>query len=403
MNMETKNQVFGRYKKEYFELKSKRKRSSQTRILDIVCQVTQITRKAAIRKFGRIQNKDDFAIETRGRKTYYTADAIAALKDIWVAGNEACGELLFPITKEYIAILRRDGMWHHCESATQKLLEMSLGTMKIRVGSFLKARRKGRGFSLTSPSNLKHIIPVFSGPWDKETPGSGQIDTVAHCGSTLLGNYAYTLNYLDIATLWDIARAQWNKGQIATVDNIAIIGQTLPFLLCKIHPDTGSEFINWHCKNYCDTNKITMTRSRPNHKNDNAGVEERNGHIVRKYVGYIQLDCKEAVDALNNLYAVLCPYLNHFVASRRCTDKIRVGAKYVKKFEKIAKTPYQRVMESEHIGQGIKDKLQKEHAQLNPMIMKIEIDRLRDVLYETQKKFGGQNTEKSPENSNKLR
>ena len=60
-------------------------------------------------------------------------------------------------------------------------------------------------------------------------------------------------------------------------------------------------------------------------------------------------------------------------------------------------------MESEHIGQGIKDKLQKEHAQLNPMIMKIEIDRLRDVLYETQKKFGGQNTEKSPENSNKLR
>jgi hypothetical protein len=403
MNMETKNQVFERYKKEYFEAKSKKKRSLQSRVLDIVCQVTRITRKAGIRKFGRIQDKDNFVIEARGRKTYYTADAIAALKDIWTTGNEACGELLFAVAKEYVAILQRDNMWDHSKSATEKLLKMSLGTMKAKVGAFLKARRKGRGFSLTSPSHLKHIIPIFSGPWKDELPGSGQIDTVAHCGATLLGNYAYTLNYLDISTLWDIARAQWNKGQIATVENIEHIGKTLPFLLCKIHPDTGSEFINWHCKNYCDTNKITMTRSRPNHKNDNAGVEERNGHIVRKYVGYIRLDCKESVDALNNLYDILCPYLNHFVASRRCIEKIRVGAKYIKRFEKTAKTPYQRVLENEHIAQEIKNKLQKEHERLNPLTMKKEIDRLRDVLYETQKKYGSQNIEKSPEKSNKLR
>lgn len=397
MNMETINQVFARYKKEYFEAKALKKRKAQSRILSTVLEVTAITRKAAIRKFKRIQNKDTETAESRGRKTYYTADVTAALKDIWIAGNEVCGELLFGVTEEYVAILQRDDMWNHSQEATQKLLKMSLGTMKARVSAFLKARRKGRGFSSTSPSNLKHIIPVFSGPWDKELPGSGQIDTVAHCGPSLTGSFAYTLNYTDIATLWDVARAQWNKGQIATVENIDAIKNRLPFVMYKLHPDTGSEFINWHCKNHCDNNHIALTRSRPNHKNDNANVEERNGHMVRKHVGYLRLDCIQDVDALNNLYEALCPYLNHFVASKRCVEKIQVGSKYVKKYEKTAKTPYRRVMENENITQEIKDKLRQEHERLNPLIMKKEVERLKDVLYATQKKYGIQNLEKLPE------
>lgn len=403
MNMETINQVFARYKNDYFEAKASKKRTVQTRIINIVLNVTSIARKSAIRKFNRIQNKDTEIAETRGRKTYYTPDVTAALKDVWTAGDEVCGELLFGVIKEYVFILQRDDMWNHSKEATRKLLKMSLGTMKIRVSKFLKARRKGRGFSTTSPSHLKHIIPIFSGPWNNELPGSGQIDTVAHCGTTLLGSYAYTLNYTDVATLWDVARAQWNKGQIATVENIDTIKKQLPFPLCKLHPDTGSEFINWVCKGYCDDNGIGLTRSRPNHKNDNASVEERNGHIVRKKVGYNRLDCKEAVDALNDLYETLCPYLNNFVASKRCIDKIRIGSKYVKKYEKISKTPYQRVLENDHISQEIKDKLREAHNQLNPLTMKKEVDRLRTVLNDTQKQYGSQNFEKLQENSNKLR
>ena len=131
-----------------------------------------------------------------------------------------------------------------------------------------------------------------------------------------------------------------------------------------------------------------MSRSRPNRKNDNAYVEERNGHVVRKYVGYLRLDCPEAVEALNNLYGVLCPYLNHFIASRKCLEKIKVGSKYVTKYEKVPKTPYQRVLENEHIMPEIKEKLRQEHAKLNPLVMKKEIDRLRKVLYDVQRKHG---------------
>ena len=142
-----------------------------------------------------------------------------------------------------------------------------------------------------------------------------------------------------------------------------------------------------------------MTRSRPNHKNDNAYVEERNGHIVRKYVGYIRLDCKEAVPALNNLYAVLCPYLNHFIPSRKCIDKVKIGSKYKKVYEKVPKTPYQRVLEHPKISEEVKEKLRKEHATLNPAVLLKEIERLRTVLYDVQRKHGSQNSEKSEEKS----
>ena len=394
MTMETKNQIFKRYEKEYRKAQVSQDKKAQTRILDTVVGVVQMNRKAAIRKFRRLQTQDASVQETRGRPRQYTPDVLLALKDVWEAGNRLCGELLFPVVHEYVNILRTDKMWQSSDEATDKLLGMSLGSMKAKVGSFAKARNKGRGFSSTSPSHLKHIIPVFNGPWDKELPGSAQVDTIAHCGSSLLGAFVYTLNCVDIPTLWDGARAQWNKGQEATVRSLAHIEARSPFPWKKIHPDTGSEFINWHCKAYCDTKGISMTRSRPNHSNDNAYIEERNGHIVRKYIGYIRLDCEEAVAALNDVYAVLCPYLNHFIPSRKCIEKVKVGSKYVKKYEKVAKTPYQRVLENEHISKEAKAKLRAEHALLNPLVMKKEIDRLRAILYDVQRKHGSQNNRK---------
>lgn len=154
--METKNQIFDRYKKEYFRARVKKDREELTRILNLVTDVSEMNRKSAIRRFSCLQKKDSGCAETRGRKTYYTQDAISALKDIWEASNRACGELLFSVIAEYAEILRRDGIWNNSNEATGKLLEMSLGTVKLKTRGFMKARKRGRGFSSTSPSNLKH-------------------------------------------------------------------------------------------------------------------------------------------------------------------------------------------------------------------------------------------------------
>lgn len=389
MNMETKQAVFERYREEYFKArKQPGKRKTLTSIIDTIISVTGLSRKAVIRTFHRLQMRDPAHSEGRGRHVYYTPDTTAALKDIWEVGSEVCGELLHPMVAEYVSILDRDNMWKHDDIATGKLLAMSMGTMKNRIESFIKIRRKGRGISSTSPSQLKHIIPIFHGDWNLKPPGTGQIDTVVHCGHSLKGDMAFTLNYTDISTLWCLLRAQWNKGQLATQSSLATIRDILPWMMIEVHPDTGSEFINWLMKEWCDTNNITMTRSRPNHSNDNMHVEERNGHIVRKWIGYQRLDCVEAVDALNDVYSVLCPYLNHFVASRRVIEKYEVNGKWKKKYEPVAKTPYQRVLDNEYIAEEVKAVLRHEHATLNPLTMLKEIERSKKVLYDTQRKCG---------------
>lgn len=390
MTMETKKEIFERYKEEYFKFGAKnrggRKRCGE--ILDIVCETAGYTRKGAIRKFKNLQKKNPRTIERRGRSLYYTPDVTNALKVIWEMGGEVCGELLHPMIREYVSVLQRDKMWGHGDMVTGKLLAMSAGTVKERVGHFLKARKKGRGFSSTSPSQLKHIIPIFHGNWNEKPPGTGQIDTVVHCGHSLTGDMVFTLNYTDVPVLWTILRAQWNKGQIATQESLLQIRTRLPWDMLEVHPDTGSEFINWYMKGWCDTKNISMSRSRPNHSNDNMHVEERNGHIVRKYAGYIRLDCKETVTILNELYDILCPYLNHFVTSKRIIEKFEINGKWKKRYEKVAKTPYQRVLEHEHISDEVKDKLKLEHEKLNPLTMKREIDRLKKLLYDTQRKHG---------------
>ena len=384
MTMETKNEIFQRYVNEYLAATKDQKLG----ILTIVCMVTGMHRKAVIRKFRALQMRDPAKEERRGRSVYYTADVTAALKDIWQVGNEVCGELLHPIVPEYVQILKRDRMWEHGTEATEKLLAMSEGTMKQRVGNFFKIRRGRKGMSATKPSALKKLIPLFNGPWEGKPPGWGQIDTVVHCGSSLLGDMAYTLNYTDAATYLVIPRAQWNKGMQATRESMKIIKKRMPFPWLVAHPDTGSEFINQFVIEWCRDEKIDLSRSRPGKKNDNMYVEERNGHVIRKVVGYQRLDCVEAVVTLNALYDVLTPYLMHFIAVRRTLEKEKVQSRYRRIYEKTPKTSYQRILEHPAIEESIKKRLRREHTTLNPLVLKHEIERRLKAVYDTQKRCG---------------
>lgn len=381
MNMATKNSIFERYKKEYWSANKKRRGE----ILDAVVEVTRMHRKAAIRKFRVLQLHDSATQEGRGRKTYFTKDVDCALETIWKAANKPCGELLHGMIEEYVSILRRDRMWKHQDEATGKLLAMKEHTVRRRVSGFAWGSMKKKGLSGTKPSLLKHIIPIFKGPWNDKPPGWGQIDTVAHCGHTLLGDFVWTVNYTDAATYWAIPRAQWNKGQEATKESLIAVQEKLPVAILGLHPDTGSEFINWNLKAWCDAEKIDFSRSEPGKKNDNMYVEERNGHVVRKYLGYMRFDRREVVPIINELYDVLALYLNHFQAVRRTLSKERVGAKYKRKYEKKAKTPYQRMFEHPAVPEETKEKLRTEHAKLNPLILLQEIDRLTAKVLRVQK------------------
>lgn len=384
MTMATKRDVLSEHLDVWLSVKKDRGRRREITVM--VCAILKIHPKSVPRAFRRVQMRSVSDDRRRGRRTTYGPDVTAALKDIWDAAGEPCGENMHSLIAEYVAILRRDAMWRHDASATAGLLAMSLGTVKKRLGTFRRMSFLSHGKSTTSASAIHSMVPVRSGPWDEAPVGTMQIDTVAHCGGSTAGDYVFTVNSTDVATLWGARRAQWNKGQEATVRSMEAMDDDVPVPIIEWHPDSGSEFINWHCLDWSQERKQMLTRSRPNHKNDNCFVEERNGHVVRRWMGYARFDAPETVDALNAVYDVLTPYLNHFVASRRTTSKERIGAKWKISREKKSLTPYQRVLARTDVSDEVKAELRRERAGLNPLVLKHEIDRRLKLVFAIQKR-----------------
>lgn len=395
MTMETKKNIFREHLGQWLAARDDKKKRGE--IIRHICFVVGAHPKSIPRSFRRVQMRDPAREEQRGRKTEYTPDVIAALKNVWETASESCGENLHPMIPEYVHILKRDGMWKHGKEATEKLLAMSCGLVKLRVRRFVHIRKMVRGKSTTKPGAIHTLIPIRTGPWNDAPTGTMQIDTVAHCNNSVAGDFVYTVNTTDVPTLWGARRAQWNKGQEATVQSMEAIDDDIPFPVLEWHPDSGSEFINWHCKGWSEHRGQQLTRSRPNRKNDNCFVEERNGHVVRKWIGYTRFDAREVVAALNAAYDVLTPYLNHFIASRRVVSKERIGARWRVVREKKSLTPYQRVMARTDVSDETKTKLADEHERLNPLLLKREID------HHLKRVFDIQNRHRKPNMSSDFR
>jgi len=382
--METRNNVFKEHLNEWLNAKGDRKKRGE--ITAHMVFATKCHPKSVARTFKRLQLCDPCGQEKRGRTRYYDTAVSAALRDVWNASDHACGELLHPMIRAYIIALEKAKRWDHGDVATSKLLAMSERTVKRRVGEMrAKDGVLRRGLSGTSPSTLKHIIPIRKGPWKDTLPGDGQLDTVAHCGDSLAGSFIWSLNYTDIATYWTVARAQWNKGQEATKESVIAIRERLPFPLRALHPDSGGEFINWVLKEWCDVEGIDLSRSEPYKKNDNMCVEERNGHVIRRYLGWERLDDSDTLLLVNELCDTVTLYVNHWKAVKRMVSKERVGAKYKRTYEKRAMTPYERVMARDDITHELKEGLRMEHDLLDPLLLLEKIARLKKKIYERTK------------------
>ena len=210
-----------------------------------------------------------------------------------------------------------------------------------------------------------------------------EADTVAHCGKSTEGQFAFTINCVDIATSWTEQRATWGKGEQGVLEAIASIEDNLPFPLNGFDCDNGSEFLNWHLyRNFVDRGKpVQFTRSRPYYKNDNAHIEQKNWTNIRQYLGYQRFDNPELVPLLNNLYtSEWNDYFNFFIPSIKLIAKRRDGAKIKKQYDK-PKTPYQRVMASPYVSEQTKAKLKARFESLNPFeLQKRMFNKIKTII-----------------------
>lgn len=357
--------------KRYLEAVSRKRKAI---ILDEFCKTAGYHRKYAIAKLRSISFRDP--PQKRNRERLYSPEADALLIQVWEAYGCICAERLHPFLTEALGKLEQFGHIAPDESPKQELLSMSRATVGRRIMKHQKRFGKGKGLSATKPGSLlKKQIPIQTASWDEARAGYGEMDLVAHCGGSLLGNFIYTLQLVDICTTWTERAAVMGKGQKGVLQGIRKIRKLLPFPLRGLDSDNGSEFINALLSGYCREENIRFTRSRPYMKKDNAHIEQKNWPLVRKILGYDRFDTEGQLRLINDLYDnELRLYLNFFQPALKLEAKERFGAKVRRRYGP-AKTPYRRVLECPEAPEGKKEELRRFYATLDPVRLKKNIDR----------------------------
>ena len=382
MSIQSRKEVLFYTKKRYAVAKPKGK----SKIIDEFVSVTGYLRKYAIHLLNKKDSLEQYGgghvkgtIIKRNKKKY-DESLKAPLLTIWYAANQICSKRLVPFIPDLLVVLERFNHIALPADIRTKLLQISPAT----VDRLLKTQKQEgkKGMSTTrSGSLLKKQIKVRTfADWNDVIPGFFEGDLVAHCGDRVDGAFLNTLVLTDIASSWTEFFPIIKKGSENVISSLEVLQQILPFPLLGLDTDNGSEFINYALLDFCRIHKITFTRSRAYKKNDQAHVEEKNGSIVRRLIGYDRFEGLDAYNALSELYATLRLYINFFQPSLKLKSKIRDGAKVTKKYDK-AKTPYQRLLISINISEEIKIKLRTQYEQLDPILLLKNLQLLQDKFW----------------------
>lgn len=357
-------------------------RAAKQTILNEFCEICGYARKYAIRLLNRKLSKTVLPVKHPGPKRKYRPEfVLEPLRRIWFASDQLCGKRLKAAIPIWLPHYENQyGLL--ADSVRTDLLSMSAATLD-RLLKPLRIQHP-KGLSGTKPGSLlKTQIPIRTHHWDETQPGFVEADTVAHCGNSLAGDFAWSLTMTDIVTGWTECRATWNKGSHGVLEQIQAIETLLPFPLRGFDCDNGSEFLNQHLLRYFTDHpqKPAFTRSRPYKKNDNAHVEQKNWTHARQLFGYDRLDKYQLVPLMNKLYSTLwCPLQNHFCPSLKLKQKHRDGARIIKQYH-APQTPYQRVLEHPDIPDATKCLLREQHAKLNPFAINAAIEQQLKLIF----------------------
>lgn len=381
MDLQSRNQYLKTLTQKHgYLLKSKKQKSL---LLDEYCKNTGQNRKYIIWKLRNGKYiKDRTVKKKRIRKEYYDGEVKVALIKCWRIFDYPCGQRLEPILKQEVGRLRSLGELYCSDKTAEKLKKISFRTIDEKLKRQKEIERLRKKYYKKNNPLLYQKIPIkLSNDWDRKEHGNIQIDLVEHCGQSTRGEYICTLSSNDIATGWWEGEAVMGKGQYRVFNALEDIRERYPFSLKEIHSDNGSEFINWHLFRYTQEEGLVFSRSRPNKKNDNCFVEQKNWTHVKKFVGYFRYDTEEELELLNKLYLNgLRLYKNFFQPVIKLISKERRGGRIHRKYD-AAITPYQRIMKSQDIPKRIKEELKTIYELLNPAQLKRDIDLNLEQLY----------------------
>lgn len=357
-----------------YEEAGKRERG---RMLDEYCRATGSHRKAAIRCLRR---QPPAGRRSPGRPRRYGPELLPTLERVWIASDRLCGKLLAAVLPTLLRALEQ----HHGLVVAAGMRTALLGASAATLERLLRPLRRPRGrppYRLSpAAAALRQQIPLRTwSEWAAVAPGALQGDLVLHCGESTGGFYLATLLAIDVATTWTELEPVWGLGEHRIGNAVHHIRERLPVPLREWHSDNGSEFINDRLVTWCRREGIRFTRGRPYRKNDQAWVEQRNGLVVRRLVGYDRYSSRAAFAVLQRLYRLLRLQLNFFRPVRKLLSKQRVGSKVIKRYD-TAQTPYQRLVARGVLAPAQHQVLAAQHAALDPVALARDIERTLDTL-----------------------
>ncbi|MGN8119739.1 transposase [Labrys sp. 22185] len=303
--------------------------------------------------------------QTRQRASLYDEAARAALIVLWEASDRVCGKRLKALLPLLLPALERDGHLKLEAEIRAKILSMSA----VTVDRLLQApKRAGRVQKRPRavPEPRRRIKMRTFADWNEPLPGSMEMDLVAHCGQVNRGSYVHSLILTDIASGWTEAAPIVVREGIRVVETLERIRLSLPFALRALDVDNGGEFVNNRLIEYCLGHGIELTRSRPYRKNDQAWIEQKNGAVIRKLLGYRRFEGLAAARAITRLYGSSRLFVNFFQPSFKLAEKHCDGANVAKRYHP-PQTPCERLLQAQDIPMAAKSKLHEIAADLDPL------------------------------------
>ena len=340
-------------------------RSERGRILDEFTAITGFHRKHAMRLL-RAGQPNRRSGPRPGRRVYDDATR-EALIVVWEASDRICGKRLRPLVPVLVEAMERYGHLRLAPEVRISLLALSAATIDRSLRNV--RQQAGRSMRRKAPPSaaLRRSVPVrtFDG-WDNPPPGFVEADLVAHSGPVAKGSFMQTLVLTDIATGWTECAPLLVREQQLLTEVLSEMRKLLPFALLGLDTDNDSVFMNETVRDYCLAAGVEFTRCRPYRKNDQAWVEQKNGSVVRRAVGYRRFEGLEAAAVLARLYGAMRLFVNFFQPSFKLAAKARDGAKVTKRYHPPA-TPCERLMADARTNEEVRRRLETQRATLNPV------------------------------------
>ena len=381
--MAARAEITAKYARAY----RKASKKERGRLLDEVVAVTGWSRDNARRRLAQAAKPRPRVVRTRkprGRK--YSYDATKVLQRVWAFSGGMSGKYLAVAMPGLVDALERHGELvagkdRYSDVVRGELLAMSAATLD-RYLAPARAKDPLRGVSTTRPSPLlrSSITIRRAGDEVEDAPGFFEGDTVAHCGPTMRGEFCRTVNLTDMRTGWVQTRSVRNNAHLNVLAALQYAVDGIPFEVTGLDFDNGSEFINHDVIGWAANRKIFFTRSRPYKKNDQATIESKNNHLVRRYAFYWRYDTPEALILLNQLWPLVNDRLNFFTPTKKPIDWSTDTVGRRKRVYDAPQTPLDRLLEAGVLSPAQEAELRAQRDRLNPAEIARDIQSLQDRL-----------------------